>query len=357
MPEAEPGEGQPAPGEFRSAELLFLSQEDVVAAGGLDMAPTIDVVREAFRLQALGDTRLPSKPTIRWSDAIDSEEREGRIMAMPAYVGGDMDVAGLKWIPSVPDNASRGLPRGIGLIVLTDRVTGLPLAVMDGTVVSAMRTGAVTGLCCSLLAREGASVVALLGAGVQARTQLLGLRASLPGLAEVRVWDLAPDRAEAFCREASGVGVEVTPAPGAQAACAGADVVVPVTMAREPYVPPAWIGPGALFVSISSLDPTVDLIAASDVLVCDVWEHETEHESRPFARALAAGAIRREDVVELGDLVAGRREGRSSQEQRVFASAVGLAIEDVAAAHRVYLRARQLGLGTLLSLWNRPIWS
>ena len=342
---------------LRSAELLFLSQEDVVAAGGLDMAPTIEVVREAFRLQAAGDTRLPSKPTIRWSDALDSEEREGRIMAMPAYVGGDMDVAGLKWIPSVPDNATRGLPRGIGLIVLTDRETGLPLAVMDGTVVSAMRTGAVTGLSCSLLAREGASVAALLGAGVQARTQLLGLRAALPGLREVRVWDVAGDRAAAFSEEASGDGIDVVPAAGAQAACAGADVVVPVTMAREPYVAPDWVGPGTLFVSISSFDPTVELIRSADVLVCDVWEHETEHESRPFARAAAAGAVRREDVAELGDLVAGRREGRTSAEQRVFVSAVGLAIEDVAAAHRVYLRARDLGLGTPLSLWNRPIWS
>lgn len=328
-----------------------------MAAGGLDMAPTIEVVREAFRLQAAGDTRLPSKPTIRWSDALDSEEREGRIMAMPAYVGGDMDVAGLKWIPSVPDNASRGLPRGIGLIVLTDRVTGLPLAVMDGTVVSAMRTGAVTGLSCSLLARDGASVAALLGAGVQARTQLLGLRASLPELKEVRVWDLARDRAESFCGELSGDGLGLSPAADAEAACDGADVVVPVTMAREPYVPPEWIGPGTLFVSISSLDPTVGLIAASDVLVCDVWDHETEHESRPFARALAAGAVRREDVLELGDLVAGRREGRTAPEQRVFVSPVGLAIEDVAAAHRVYLRARDLGLGTPLSLWDRPIWS
>jgi len=320
------------------------------------MEPTIGVVRDAFRLQALGDTRLPSKPTIRWSDAIDSEEREGRIMAMPAYVGGDMDVAGLKWIPSVPDNAARGLPRGIGLIVLTDRVTGLPLAVMDGTVVSAMRTGAVTGLCCALLAREGSSVATLLGAGVQARTQLLGLRASLPGLSEIRVWDVVPGRAAAFCAEAHG-GPRLVAVEDPEGACRGADVIVPVTMAREPYVPPAWLGPGGLFVSISSLDPTVELIRAADVLVCDVWEHETEHESRPFARAVAAGAVRREDVVELGDLVCGRRAGRTAPEQRIFVSAVGLAIEDVAAAHRVYLRARDLGLGTRLSLWDKPMWS
>ena len=95
-----------------------------MAAGGLDVAATIDVVEEALRLHAEGDTRLPSKSALLWSDELGSEERDGRIMAMPAYVGGSVGLVGLKWIPSVPSNPSRGLPRGIGLIVLTDPRTG-----------------------------------------------------------------------------------------------------------------------------------------------------------------------------------------------------------------------------------------
>jgi N-[(2S)-2-amino-2-carboxyethyl]-L-glutamate dehydrogenase len=329
----------------------------VVAAGGLDMLPTIEVVREALRLHAEGDTKLPSKPMIRWGEGLDAEERSGRIMAMPAYVGGDMDVAGLKWIPSVPDNPSRGLPRGIGLIVLTSRETGLPLAVMDGTVVSAMRTGAVTGVACSMLAVPGAATAALLGSGVQARTQLMGLRASLPELREVRVWDVADGRADEFCvRETADDGPALVPVGDAEQACFGADVVVPVTIAPEPYVPPDWLGPGSLFVSISSLDASVDVIRQADVLVCDVWEEESGHAARPFARAVAEGAVRREDVVELGDLLTGTAEGRTSNEQRVFVSPIGLGIEDVAAAHRVYLAAKGRGLGTRLDLWQSPIW-
>jgi N-[(2S)-2-amino-2-carboxyethyl]-L-glutamate dehydrogenase len=329
----------------------------VVAAGGLDMAPTIEVVREALRLHAEGDTKLPRKPMIRWGDDLDAEERTGRIMAMPAYVGGDMDVAGLKWIPSVPDNPSRGLPRGIGLIVLTARETGLPLAIMDGTVVSAMRTGAVTGVACSLLAVPGAATAALLGAGVQARTQLMALRASLPSLREVRVWDVAADRAEEFCvRESGGGDAVLVPVRDPEQACHGAAVIVPVTIAPEPYVVPEWLAPGSLFVSISSLDPTVDVIREADVLVCDVWEEESGHAARPFARALAEDAVRREEVVELGDLVAGKAVGRTSPEQRVFVSPIGLGIEDVAAAYRVYVAAKERGLGTPLALWQTPLW-
>ena len=335
------------------ARFRFLSQEDVVAAGGLDVAATIDVVEEALRLHAEGDTRLPSKSALLWSDELGSEETEGRIMAMPAYVGGSIALAGLKWIPSVPSNPSRGLPRGIGLIVLTDPETGLPVAVMDGTVVSAARTGAVTGVTARRLARPGAHVAAILGAGVQAGTQLAALEAVLPGLDEVRIWDIAPERAEAF----RGRSDAVVPVPSAEAACRGADVIVAATMAPEPYVPPEWLGPGSLFCSVSSLDAEVACVERADLVVCDLWEHETGHHSRPLSRALAAGALSRGDVVELPELVAGRHPGRTSDDQRIFSSPVGLAIEDVAAAARVFRSAEELGLGTELSLWRDPIWT
>ena len=124
---------------------------------------------------------MPPKVMITWSDGPGTEERDGRIMAMPAYVGGEFDVAGLKWIPSVPGNPERnGLPRANALVLLSDRATGLPLAVMDGTVVSAMRTGAVTGLAVRHLAVPGSRVACLLGAGVLAHTQLDALRIAMP---------------------------------------------------------------------------------------------------------------------------------------------------------------------------------
>src|SRR5436853_498858 len=103
----------------------YLSQEDVVAAGGLDMAAIVDVIERAFRVKAEGQVFMPPKVMITWSDEPGTEEKHGRIMAMPAYVGGEFDVAGLKWIPSVPDNpARRGLPRANALVLLSDRETG-----------------------------------------------------------------------------------------------------------------------------------------------------------------------------------------------------------------------------------------
>jgi ornithine cyclodeaminase len=320
------------------------------------MDGTIAIVEEALRLHAKGEAIAPKKASILWSDDLDSDERLGRVMAMPAYVGGDLDVVGMKWIPSVPDNAARGLPRGIGVVLLSDRETGLPIAVLDGTVVSAMRTGAIGGIAARALANAGSSIATLLGAGVQARTQLMALERTL-ALEEVRVHDVAVGRAAEFCERERREGFRLTPVDDPAEACAGSAVVVAATMADEPFVPPDWLDPGSVFISISSLDPTVELIAACDVWVTDVWEHETGHHSRPFARALAAGIVTREQVVQLGDLLVGNVPGRTAEGQRIFVSPVGLGIEDVAEAWRVVRRAQELGIGTPLRLWERPVWT
>jgi ornithine cyclodeaminase len=320
------------------------------------MDGTIAIVEEALRLHAKGEAIGPKKSSILWSDDLDSDERLGRVMAMPAYVGGDLDVVGMKWIPSIPDNAARGLPRGIGVVLLSDRQTGLPIAILDGTVVSAMRTGAIGGIVARALANPGSSVATLLGAGVQGRTQLMALERTL-ALEEVRVHDVVAGRAAAFCERERREGFRLTPVDDPAEACAGSAVVVAATMADEPFMPPDWLDPGSVFISISSLDPTIELIAACDVWVTDVWEHETGHHSRPFARALAAGVVTREQVIELGQLLVGSVPGRTAATQRVMVSPVGLGIEDVAEAWRVVRRAQELGLGTPLRLWERPVWT
>lgn len=340
-----------------TSEFLYLSQEDVVAAGGTDMAAMVDVIERAFAVKADGGVRMPPKVMITWADEPGTEELHGRIMAMPAYIGGEFDVAGLKWIPSVPQNPSRnGLPRANALVLLTDRATGLPLAVMDGTVVSAMRTGAVTGVALRHLADPGTEVACLLGAGVLAHTQLAALRVVLPSLREVRVYDPDADRCRRFCERA---GAPVRPAETAEEAVRGAGAVVPATMAVEASFAAQWIAPGATVVLVSSLDGPLDLQAVTDLLVVDDWEHESTHEGRYAERLVAAGLVPADGsgAVELADVVAGRHPGRTSAAERIVVTPVGLAMDDVAAAWHVLAGARSRGLGTPLRLRSGPpVW-
>ena len=339
------------------AEFLVLSQEDVVAAGGLDMDACLATIEETLVLHHRGETVAPQKSALHWSDDIDTDEKLGRIMAMPAFVGGSIAMAGIKWIPSVPQNPARGLPRGIGVILLSDPDTGLPVCFMDGTVVSAMRTGAVSGLAARALARPGARVVTLYGAGVQARTQLAALERSLPGLAEVRVVDPSTEQLAAFVARESEGRPPLVPCDDPREAARGADVLVPASMAPAPFIEADWLEPGGLVLSVSSLDIAVEVVTTADLVVTDDFEHETYHPSRPLSRAREAGGLADRDVVPLGAILAGDHPGRTDGEQRIVVSPVGLGIEDVAFGTAVYRRARELGIGSTQRLWSQPIWT
>jgi ornithine cyclodeaminase len=343
---------------MKPVEFLYLSQEDVIAAGGLDMDGTLAAVEEAFRLWGQGDVVQPIKSTIRWGPP-PTENTRGRIIAMAAHVGGGVDTAGVKWIPSMPGNPQEhGLPRACALIILSDPHTGLPLVVMDGTVVSAMRTGAATGVAAKHLARQDASVLGLVGAGVQNRTQLLALCRVLPHLTEVRVFDLRPERARAFCAEMQGqVRPTLRVAESARATIEGADAFVTATVSGEAYVEAGWVKAGAFHSEISSWDTTVQTLNVYDKIVVDDWQsirHGAKHVS---IRAVNEGVIPESRIHgELGEIVAGKKPGRETDGERILFNPIGMPMNDVSEATRIYRAAKAKGIGRVLPLWEKPIW-
>jgi ornithine cyclodeaminase/alanine dehydrogenase-like protein (mu-crystallin family) len=341
-----------------SVEFVFLSQPDVVSAGGTDMAAEIDVIEEAFTLKARGEVICPPKTMITWSDEPGTQEREGRIMAMPAWVGGRFDIAGVKWIPSVPANLRRGIPRANALIILSARDTGLPLAVMDGTIISAMRTGAVTGVCVRHLARTDATRAGLLGAGVLTRTQLMALAVAAPTLTTASVFDPDRDRAQRLVRDvAPTLPFALVTASSEEEACRDADIIIPSTLATEPVIEPTWVGEGCLVVLVSSLDAPVALHRITDLLVADDRDHEAGTPTRYIRRLRDAGVLASlEDVVQLEAITSGAHPGRTSDSQRIVCSPVGLGMDDVATAALVLEGARRQGLGTPLQLRDEPYW-
>jgi ornithine cyclodeaminase len=343
---------------MKPVEFLYLSQEDVIAAGGLDMDGTLATVEEAFRLWGIGDVVQPIKTTIRWGPP-GTENTRGRIIAMAAHVGGGVDTAGVKWIPSMPGNPrEHGLPRACALIILSDPHTGLPLAVMDGTVISAMRTGAATGVAAKYLARKESAILGLVGAGVQNRTQLMALSRVLPGLSDVRVFDLRPERARAFCEE---MQAQVRPAlrvmGSARAAIEGADAFVTATVSGEAYVEADWVKVGAFHSEISSWDTHVRTLTVYDKIVVDDWQSIRHGGKHVSIRAMNAGVIPESRIHgELGDIVAGKKRGRETDTERILFNPIGMPINDVSEATRIYRAAKAKGIGRVLPLWETPIW-
>jgi len=342
-------------GMFRmesKVEFIYLSQEDVLATK-ISMVDVIHTVESVLSLHDEGQVNLPSKVIL------DLGERErGRINAMPAYLGGDFDICGIKWIAGFPPNPVKfGIPRAHALLILNDAWTGVPLAIMDCTYISAMRTGAVTGVGAKYLANPDSEVVGIIGCGVQAKTQIMAIKAVLPSIKFLKGYDIRKEARDQFTKWVSQeIGIEVTSVGTAKEAVEESDIIVTVTVADEPIVKDAWLKKGSLFAHVGSYQEEEEqVIYHSDKIVVDLWE-EVLHRGTPLlAKLYKAGQIKDEKIyANLGEIIRGKKAGRTNKSERIFFSPLGLGSEDVAVGSLVYREAKKKGLGVSLKLWDTP---
>jgi N-[(2S)-2-amino-2-carboxyethyl]-L-glutamate dehydrogenase len=341
-----------------NVEILYLSQEEVIQAGGLDMNLCLSAVEEAFRCHALGQTVVPPKAVLRWG-GVETEETDGRINALPGYLGGSVNMAGIKWIGTSPGNKIKsGLPTASALIILNDRETKLPLVIMEGSIISAMRTGAVGGLAAKYLARKDSRVYGFIGAGTQARTQSMAAKLVWPAIERFIIYDIDIDRARAWGEEMKEkLGSPCDAMASGEAVVRGSDVFATVTNASEPFVKAEWIRPGQTEIHIGSHEDASDVLKRADKIVVDDLEQILHRNNQSLALAIAEGTIRKEAVgAELGEIIVGRKSGRDSDRQFIYFDAIGMGHEDVSFAARIYQNAKARGIGQMLPLWRNPIW-
>jgi ornithine cyclodeaminase len=339
----------------RAVKFLYLTQEQVIECGGLDMVQTIDALEKVFRLLDEGECIEPQAPFIYWKS-----RHQRRISMHPAYIGGDVQVTGIKWIPSNPENPKkRNMPRANALTILNDPETGFPIAVMDGTVISAMRTGAVVGLGARYLARPDSEVAGLIGAGVINRTQLMALHATLKALKLVKLFDLQPEKSHAFADEmGEKLGLEIQVVSTAKEAVEGADVIAPATIVgpEDRYIQAEWIKEGAYLANLSVNDYTAGAVLGCDRIVVDN-KKQLQVPNTILSDMVSEGLVDLDEITELGAIVNGKEAGRTRDDERIFISPLGMGIEDLINAHRVYLEARRRGIGQELELWHEPYWT
>ena len=322
------------------------------------MEMIIDGIERAFRLYNEGQVIIPSKIVM----VLPPSERErGRINGLAAYIGGGWETAGIKWIPGFPNNPTKfNLPRANAFMILNDTQTGMPQAIMDGTILSAMRTGAVGGgMGGRYLARKVSEVVAIIGMGVQARTQAMALRATLPNLKEIRGYDVLKERAAHVAKDIEKLtGVRTRAVDSPKEAVDGADVIDTVTVANEPIVKDSWVKGGSTFIHMGSyVEEEDNVVLHSDKIIADDWE-TVKHRGIPIlARMYDEGRIKDSDIyANLDEIVAGKKRGRETDNERIFFAPIGMAHEDVAVASMIYQRAKQNGIGQRLKLWEKPMW-
>ncbi len=283
----------------------------------VDPAAAVEAVREAFLEHARGAWTMPPKVYV---DAAP----DGDFRAMPA-AGSNHAV--LKWVTSFPSNPTRGLPTVTGVVLLSDARTGELRALLDAGAVTAVRTGAAAVLAAETLARPGAGAAGVVGCGVNGRAVA---RTFLARGREVVVHDASPERARAVAAEL-GEGAAVASGPERALAC---DIVATVTPGREPVLRRGSLRPGQHASLMGADGPGKAEIELDELLsariVCDEWA-QASHNGE-IARAAEAGLLARGDVAELGLVLAGAEEGRSSDAERTVFDSTGLAVQDLAIA-------------------------
>jgi len=248
------------------------------------------------------------------------------------------------------------LPRASGVIILNDPQTLIPIAIMDGTVISACRTGANTGVGAKYLAKKDSRILGLIGAGVQNRTVLLALVFVLPALEEIRVYDLSFERAEKFAAEmGKKTGRKVAAVSSGHAAVKGADVFVTATVTKEPIIKPDWIEPGVFYSHVGSHECEFDAILKMDKRVVDDWEEIKHRGVETMGEMFHKGLITDDAIyAELGAVVSGAAKGRENDRETIYLNTVGMGIEDVAMGYKIYRNALKMGIGKQMTLWKAP---
>ncbi|MFV0435706.1 MAG: tyramine oxidase subunit B [Leucobacter sp.] len=370
-------------------DMLYLSEPEVIEAGVKDMARCMEVMEEVLVLVAKGDYRMAGNTAnshgaqISFPDSspfptMPLNAADRRFMAMVAYLGGRFDVSGVKWYGSNIENREKGLPRSIHLIVLNDKETGAPFAIMSGNLESAYRTAAVPGAAAKKLAPVNAKSLGIIGPGAMNKSALHAMTTARPTLDTIRINGRRKVTSEAFADYVKAHYPQFTTieiAETVEEAVRDSDIVseaVTGLLGSEnyPYIDGDWIKPGA-FLSLPAnlrMDKEYTLsgrarLIADAKAIYEAWAEEYPSPCHETAFGMIglywqdlidAGELDESRVVNIGDVFDGTAVAREFEEQPVLFSVGGMGVEDVAWGKTVYENAVRMGIGTKLNLWDAP---
>ncbi len=324
--------------------VLVLSEGDLRRIALMD--EVVDSIERAFLALSKGRCKVPLRSIVEVGG-------DNYVLYMPAYVE-PLEALSVKVVSVFPGNVERGLPVINAIVVLTDPGTGVPLAIMEGGYLTALRTGATSGVALKYLAREDSRVLGVIGTGRQAYFQVWAAM-TVRNIELVKAYDLRREAAERFKKEVEGwLGLPVELVGGAREAVKGSDIVVLATTSKSPVISGGWLEPGITVVSIGWMGRDARELDTETVLVSKLVVDMREAvlaESGDILIPLREGVITEDHIyAELSEIVSGRKPGRVSSDEKILFKSVGLAIEDAAAAKLLYEKAIKAGVGREITL-------
>lgn len=369
-------------------DFLYLSEPDMIAAGVKDMGQCVEVMEDMMVTLQKGDyvmggenhnshgcmVTFPNEPEFK---GMPKNGEDRRFMAMPAYLGGRFQMAGMKWYGSNIENRKLGLPRSILMMMLNDKDTGAPLALMSANLLSAYRTGAIPGVGAKYLARRDSETVAIIGPGVMGKTSLHAFISVCPSLKTVKVKGRGQKSIDSFVNfvKTNFPQIEkVVVCNTMEEAIRDSDIISTTTSVGDkeiefPFIDDAWIKKGALVCMPSAarfnesfyLDKNTKLVVDNYKLY-EAWADEYPYPSydpvqvvgAKFMDLLHDKKITKEEIIDVADVITGTHPGRESEEERIIYSVGGMPVEDIAWGETVYKNAIKMGIGIKLPLWETP---
>ncbi|WAT02016.1 tyramine oxidase subunit B [Rouxiella chamberiensis] len=372
-------------------DFIYLSEQDMIRAGVTDMAACVDTMEEMFGLLYRGDYRMAGSNNDSHGAMVTFPENspfptmpkptaDRRLMAMPAYLGGNFCTAGVKWYGSNIANRQKGLPRSILMFTLNDADTGAPLAHMSANLLSAYRTGAVPGVGARHLARKDSKVIGLLGPGVMGKTAVAAFLAVCPQIDTLKIKGRSQKSLDSFITWLTQTYPQVTTIKVVDTLedvvrdsdivtyCSSGEVGDPTTY---PLVKREWVRPGTFLAmpALCNIDSGMEQSDVRKVLdntgLYHAWFEEVPkpaHHTIPvigvrFMDMLAEGRLQSEQIEDIGKIIAGEAPGRINDEEIIIMSVGGMPVEDVAWGTVVYRNALKNNIGVKLNLWETPVLS
>lgn len=368
-------------------DFLYLSEPDMVKAGVKDMKQCVEVMERLLVTLNKGDYVMGGKnhnshgcmimfPDDPQFPGMPKNANERRFMAMPAYLGGEYQMAGMKWYGSNVENKKQGLPRSILMMMLNDKDTGAPLALMSANLVSSYRTGGIPGVGAKYLARKDAKTVAIVGPGVMGKTSLAAFVSVCPNLDTLKIKGRGQKSIDSFieftkkeCPQIKNITVCDT----LEEAVRDSDIISMTTVVRDdvasfPYINGEWVKKGALISMPSAARFDDEFLAKKCKLVVDnaklyeAWEEEYPYPTYPqvqivgtkFTDLVHDGLIQASDIIDITDVIQGKHAGRENDDEIIVYSVGGMPVEDIAWGGTVYRNALAKGIGVKLPLWDQP---
>lgn len=365
-------------------EFVYLSEPDTLKLGITDAPVWVDVCEEVFELLAKGDYLMGGsnhnshgmgiifpKESLFPNMPVAGPDR--RFFAMPAYLGGRFDVCGNKWYGSNAANTSKGLPRSILTMLINDKDTGAPLCHMSANVLSATRTGAIPGVAARHLARKDSEVCAVVGCGPINKSCFRHIVTQAPKLKKAICYDIFPEKAQAFADWAKEeCGIEALAMSDLPGALKDADMVSVAASRLKPlHIESKWIKKGALVMLSGPANGDEAFWTGSKIVYDNIKLHEAYVEEAcaspdkatyyasviggPIYTLIDAGKLKGlEESTDIGNVILGKKPGRTSDEETIIFVACGMAVFDVACGFELYQRALKQGVGQKLLLWDEP---